>query len=255
MDLLNAVRHPSRKGNHPLPFRQAENSLGLLSGKPFQKRSRRTKSHRHFQRLGQHSCQIFQFLRRGDLSDFPITQPVQHRGAIKNGALVVQFHQPPAHIQASGLHHFSFFNQAQVAGSSADVHVHHGLSRFPGKFLRPSAFCSQDTFQVRPCRCHHKIPGQIRQSIQNRPGIFLPAGFPGDDNGAGIHRIPGDSRFLVLQFHDFPDFLPVHMTFIQQGSKIHRAAVANVPLSDFHSGYGKCRSLVFHCQFRHNQLG
>ena len=67
--------------------------------------------------------------------------------------------------------------------------------------------------------------------------------------------IPGDSRFLVLQFHDFPDFLPVHMTFIQQGSKIYRTAVANGPLPDFHSGYGKCRGLVFHRQFRHNQLG
>ena len=113
---------------------------------------------------------------------------------------------------------------------------------------------SQNAFQIRPGGCHHKVPGKIRKGPGHRLGVLLPAGLPCDDNGAGIHQLPGDSGGRVLALHQAAQPVLVHMTFVQQGRKVYRAFIEHLPGRNGHIRHSEGGGPVFHRQPGYDQL-
>ena len=231
---FDAVRHAAGEGNDQFLFLAGVKSPRLPGCQLLQKWRFLPQTRGHFQHLGQKFSYGLHLPGACLVPRFQIAQPLQHWGNIGDGAAAVKFQQPPAHVQAAGSLDFPVADQRQIAGAAADVHVQHRFSRLLGKVHRPRALGGQDAFQVGACRRHHELPGKIRQSVQHRPGVFLPAGLPRDDDGAGVHAFPADARLPVFLRHQLPQCPGVHVAFIQQGRKIHRTAVADVPPGDLH---------------------
>ena len=150
---------------------------------------------------------------------------------------------------------FPRLNQGQIAGAAANIHVQDSLARV----LRPGHSTGtpggQDALQIRTCCGYHKVSRQIGQGMEYRSGVFLAAGFAGDDNSTCVHRFPGDARFTVFFLHDTPQRRAVHVAFIQQGCKVDRASVEDFSVGDRHFRNGKGRGTIFHRQFREDHLG
>ena len=182
-------------------------------------------------------------------------QTIQHRGDIGHGPVRSKFQQPSAYVQAAGFQDTSILNQGPIAGAAANIEVEH---RFPcslGVVHCSGPLGGQDTLQIRPCRSNHEFPGEVRKSVQHRPGIFLPGSLPCDNDGPGVDIRATDACLFIFGGYDIPDRRPIHMGIIQQGRKLDGAFIENLPVRDLHFGNGKAGSPVVDVKLRDNQLG
>ena len=238
-----------------LPGSRKRQRRGAPGGKGRKKRIRLPQPRRHFQRPGQHLAYFYCPFPGKVLPHPEVRQAVQHGRNIGNFPCFCQLHQPSAHIQAPGRGDFPLPDQGQIAGSPADVHVEH---RFPGLgavAFRAAPLGGQGAFQIRPRRRHHKISCQVRNLSQHRPGILFPAGLSRDNDGAGIHILPPQARFFVFLPDEFSQSRGIHPVCVQQGRKMHRTAVQDLPVGNGQLRHGKGRRLIFNGQLRHNHLG
>ena len=252
---FDAVRHAAGEGNDQFLFPAGVKPPRFPGGQLLQQGRFLPQTRRHFQRLRQNFGHGFHLPGACLLPRFQAAQPIQNRGNIGDGAAAVKFQQPPAHVQAAGSLDFPVADQGEIAGSAADVHVQHRFSCPLGVVHCPRALGGQYAFQIGASGGHHELPGKIRQSVQHRPGVFLAAGLARDDDGAGVHAFPADARLPVFLRHQLPQRPGVHVALVQQGRKIHRTAVADVPPGDLHLRHRKARRFVFHRQLREDHLG
>ena len=113
----------------------------------------------------------------------------------------------------SGLH------QSQIAGAAADVHVEHRFAGLGGEPFGACAFGCQDAFQIRPSGCDYEFPGKFLQAVQNGPGVFLPCGLAGDDDGPSGYQLGLNSRQTVFLRHDLPNACRIQPCGRQKGVK------------------------------------
>ena len=139
-------------------------------------------------------------------------------------------------------------DQRQIGGSAADVHVQDGFA-CPGRKIHcPRPLGGKDTLQIRPCRCHHKIPRVGGQCLQYRACILLAGGFPRDDDGTGIHILFINARGGIFPVHDPLQRLRVHQFPMKQGRKMDRAFIEDFPIADLQFRHREAACLVLNAQ-------
>ena len=158
----------------------------------------------------------------------------------------VELHQPSPHVETAGAHKPSLLKQRQIGGAAADVHVQ---QRLPVALLQGACpLGRQHAFQMGARRCHHKVPGQIRQRPKHLTGVLLSGCLTGDDHRSGVHLIPTDAGLFVLLRHQSPQRLSVHQLPGQQRGQMHRTFVEDPPLRDGQLRHGEGSGTVLHLQ-------
>ena len=133
--------------------------------------------------------------------------------------------------------------------------MQNGFAGFPAALYGTGPPGGQDAFQVRPGGGHHKVPGQVREGPGHLGGVFLPAGFPGDNHGPGIHLFPGDARPGVFGEHQLPQLFAVDAVLGQKGGKVDRAFIEHGSAGNHQVRHGEFRGPVFDLQPGDDHLG